>query len=34
MSVEPVFSVEAMVHCYNEYQNAFDTPIGKIDRGG
>ena len=29
-SVEPVFSVEAMVCDYNEYQNAFDAPIGEI----
>ena len=27
---EPVFSVEAMVHGYNEYQNAFDAPISEI----
>ena len=29
-SVEPVFSVEAMVPGYNEYQNVFDAPVGKI----
>ena len=30
MSVEPVFSMEAMVHGYNKYQNAFDAPIGEL----
>ena len=29
-SVEPVFSVDAMVHGYKEYQNAFDAPTGEI----
>ena len=32
-----MFSVEAMVHGYNKYQNAFDAPIGEIlrcERGG
>ena len=29
-SNEHVFSVEAMVRGYHEYQNAWDAPIGKI----
>ena len=29
-SIEPVFSVEAMVRGYNEYQNAFDAAVGEI----
>ena len=29
-SVQTVFSVEAIVHGYNEYQNAFNAPIGEI----
>ena len=33
-SIEAVFSVKAMICGYNEYQNAFDAPIGKILRGG
>ena len=28
--MEHVFSVEAMVHGYHEYQNAWDAPIGEI----
>ena len=30
MSDKPVFSVEAMIRGYNQYQNAFDAPIGEI----
>ena len=30
LSVEHVFSVEAMVHGYHEYQKAWDAPIGEI----
>ena len=30
LNMEYVFSVEAMVHGYHEYQNAWDVPIGEI----
>ena len=30
LSIEPVFSVKAMICGYNKYQNAFDAPISEI----
>ena len=30
LNMEHVFSVEAMLHGYHQYQNAWDAPIGEI----